>query len=304
MKKLHFLPDAQARQTRPGPPAQPKPATPGTTPAIQLIAGLRPGSRVAVKGMIRSPEAVTVGDRPAYHFTLVDGSGELDVLFLGGSRPRVLRPGTRITAEGTVGSYYGQLAVEPAICDRAERLRACARAARRYLGACPRSSGAVHRCGCFTDQVRSIRLETVIAAPAGDCFNLSLSVDAHAASMRASGEQAIGGVTSGVMTLGDSVTWRARHFGIAFRMTSAITEYRPPSRFVDEQQHGPFRRWWHEHTFTALPDGQTQMTDVVEFQSPLGLLGRVADGLVLGHYMPHLLRQRNAWLKTTLEQRG
>jgi ligand-binding SRPBCC domain-containing protein len=150
--------------------------------------------------------------------------------------------------------------------------------------------------------MRSIRLETVIAAPIGECFDLSLSVDAHTASMRASGEQAIGGVTKGMMKLGDSVTWRARHFGIVFRMTSAITEYQPPNLFVDEQQHGPFRRWWHEHVFTALPDGRTQMTDVVEFQSPLGLLGYAADRLVLGHYMPHLLRQRNAWLKTILEE--
>src|SRR5262249_46320912 len=48
-------------------------------------------------------------------------------------------------------------------------------------------------------QVRCIRLESVIAAPVGDCFDLSLSVDAHAASMRGSGESAIGGVTSGIM---------------------------------------------------------------------------------------------------------
>jgi hypothetical protein len=78
--------------------------------------------------------------------------------------------------------------------------------------------------------VRCIRLETVIAAPAGDCFGLSLSADAHTASMRRSGERAIGGVTSGIMKLGDTVTWRARHFGIAFRMTAAITEYQYPSR--------------------------------------------------------------------------
>jgi ligand-binding SRPBCC domain-containing protein len=149
--------------------------------------------------------------------------------------------------------------------------------------------------------MRSIRLDTVIAAPIGECFSLSLSVDAHASSMHAAGEQAIGGVTSGVMKLGDSVTWRARHFGLVFQMTSAITEYQPPGWFVDEQQRGPFRRWRHEHTFTALPDGQTQMTDVVEFQSPLGPLGHIADRLVLDHYMPHLLRQRNTWLKTTLE---
>ena len=151
--------------------------------------------------------------------------------------------------------------------------------------------------------MRCIRLETVIAAPTGDCFGLSLSVDAHTASMRRSGESAIGGVTSGIMKLGDTVTWRARHFGIVFRMTSAITEYQYPSRFVDEQLHGPFRRWRHEHTFAATANGETVMTDVVQFQSPVGPLGFLADRLVLDRYMPHLLRQRNAWLKTTLETR-
>jgi ligand-binding SRPBCC domain-containing protein len=151
--------------------------------------------------------------------------------------------------------------------------------------------------------VRWIRLETVIAAPVGDCFDLSLSVDAHTASMRRSGERAVGGVTNGIMQLGDTVTWRARHFGIAFQMTAAITEYQYPSRFVDEQLHGPFRRWWHEHRFAATADGKTVMTDVVRFQSPLGPLGSLADLLLLDHYLPHLLRQRNTWLKTTLEAR-
>ncbi len=75
------------------------------------------------------------------------------------------------------------------------------------------------------------------------------------------------------MKLEDTVTWRARHFGLAFRMTSAISEYDYPHRFVDEQQRGPFRRGGHEHTFTALANGATQMTDIVEFRSPLGPWG-------------------------------
>jgi ligand-binding SRPBCC domain-containing protein len=151
--------------------------------------------------------------------------------------------------------------------------------------------------------VRCLRLETVIAAPIGDCFELSLSVDAHTASMRGAGERVAGGVISGIMEPGDSVTWRARHFGIVFWMTSAITEYQYPCRFVDEQLRGPFRRWWHEHTFAATAEGETVMTDVVEFQSPLDPLGSLADRLVLDRYMPYLLRQRNTWLKTTLEAR-
>jgi len=152
--------------------------------------------------------------------------------------------------------------------------------------------------------VRSIRLETVITASISDCFELSLSVDAHTASMRRSGERAVGGVTSGVMKLGDAVTWRARHFGIVFRMTSAITELQYSSRFVDEQQRGPFRRWRHEHTFAPATSGRTLMTDIVEFESPFGLMGVLADRLVLARYLPKLLRQRNAWIKATLEGRS
>jgi ligand-binding SRPBCC domain-containing protein len=106
------------------------------------------------------------------------------------------------------------------------------------------------------------------------------------------------------MKLGDTVTWRARHFGIVFRMTSAITEYQYPSRFVDEQLRGPFRRWWHEHTFAATEDGETVMTDVVEFQSRLRPLGSLAERVVLARYMPHLLHQRNTWLKAALEARN
>jgi ligand-binding SRPBCC domain-containing protein len=146
----------------------------------------------------------------------------------------------------------------------------------------------------------SFRLETVIAAPADDCFLLALSVDAHTESMSSAGERAIGGTTSGVMGPGDMVTWHARHFGIVFRMTSAITEYEYPGRFVDEQRRGPFRRWWHEHTFAAV-DGGTRMVDLVKFASPLGPAGAIADRLVLDHYMPRLLRQRNAWLKSALD---
>jgi ligand-binding SRPBCC domain-containing protein len=153
----------------------------------------------------------------------------------------------------------------------------------------------------FRVAVPSFRIETMIAAPAAACFELSLSVDAHTASMGPSGERAVAGVTSGMMRLGDSVTWRARHFGIAFRMTSCITEYEAPRRFVDEQVRGPFGRWRHEHTFTMLEPARTLMVDDIEFCSPLGPLGQIADRLVLRSYMPRLIRQRNAWLLSALE---
>ena len=117
--------------------------------------------------------------------------------------------------------------------------------------------------------------------------------------MSDSGERAISGVTSGVMRLGDSVTWGARHFGIPFTMTSVISQYDAPYRFVDEQESGPFRRWWHEHRFEPIAGG-TLMTDVVEFESPAGSVGRLVNAVVLTRYMTKLLKQRNAWLVDAL----
>ncbi|MGB8649024.1 MAG: SRPBCC family protein [Mycobacteriales bacterium] len=143
-------------------------------------------------------------------------------------------------------------------------------------------------------------LTTVIAASPDACFLLSLSVDAHTSSMGRSGERAVAGVRSGVLSLGDSVTWQARHFGVPFRMTSRITAYDQPSRFVDEQVRGPFAVWWHEHRFEEH-DGRTVMTDLVRYRSPAGPLGALVDRLALERYMRRLLQTRNAWLKAELE---
>lgn len=148
----------------------------------------------------------------------------------------------------------------------------------------------------------TIRIETLVHASPEECFDLSLSVDAHTSSMSRSGERIVGGVSSGVMALGDSVTWQARHFGVPFRMTSRVTAYERPARFVDEQVNGPFGRWWHEHTFAETGPGRTLMVDVVEFSSPLGVLGRAADALVLRRYMTRLLTERNTYLRRQLER--
>ncbi|MFT4235665.1 MAG: SRPBCC family protein [Microbacterium sp.] len=144
-----------------------------------------------------------------------------------------------------------------------------------------------------------IELVTAIAAPPQACFDLSLSVDAHSQSMDGSDEEAIAGVTTGRMGPGDTVTWRARHFGIRFRMTSRITEWDEPRRFVDEQVRGPFKRWHHEHLFEET-DGGTRMVDRIDFASPLGPIGRVVDALVLRGYMTRLIARRNAWLADAL----
>lgn len=126
-------------------------------------------------------------------------------------------------------------------------------------------------------------------------FDLSLDIDAHLGSMADSGERAVAGVASGIIGHGEFVTWQARHFGITWTMTSEITEWDRPHRFVDEQVRGPFKSFWHEHVFTPLDDG-TQLRDRVCFEAPLGVLGRVAERVALGRYMRHLIDVRNEYL--------
>jgi len=140
-----------------------------------------------------------------------------------------------------------------------------------------------------------LELTTIIEAPPEVCFDLSLDVDLHTQSTGAR-EEIVGGVRSGRMVSGDDVTWKAWHFGIPFRMTSKITEYEQPARFVDEQTRGPFAMWRHEHRFEAHADG-TEMVDVVDYRSPLGPLGSLVDRIRLERYMVELLQRRNEFLR-------
>lgn len=144
-------------------------------------------------------------------------------------------------------------------------------------------------------------LHTTIRVPRSEVFAASLDIDAHLASMEASGEQAVGGVTSGQIGLGETVTWKARHFGLTWTMTSKITELDEPRRFVDEQVRGPFRRFRHIHLFADTPEG-TMMTDQIVFDAPFGLLGDLTERAVLGSYLPKLIEERNNYLRDELER--
>jgi ligand-binding SRPBCC domain-containing protein len=143
--------------------------------------------------------------------------------------------------------------------------------------------------------------EVFIAAPPAHVFDLSLDVDEHLASMAASGERAIAGVTSGRIGLGQDVTWRATHLHVLFTMTSRITELERPHRFVDEQVRGPFRRWRHEHVFEPGPEG-TRMVDRVEFDAPLGPIGWAVERLLLDRCLRALISDRAAHLRRRAEE--
>jgi ligand-binding SRPBCC domain-containing protein len=74
-----------------------------------------------------------------------------------------------------------------------------------------------------------------------------------------------------------------------------------PRYFQDTMVSGAFQSMQHDHFFRTLEDGRTEMRDVFRFAAPLGVLGRMAEGLVLRRYMAALLHERNIVVKQVAE---
>lgn len=145
-----------------------------------------------------------------------------------------------------------------------------------------------------------IVLETRIAAPIERCFDLARSIDLHVATQTRHGEVAIAGVTSGLIGLGQEVTWRARHFLVTQTLSTRIVAFDRPRHFRDSMLRGAFRRFDHDHDFAAV-EGGTVMKDTFDFASPLGPLGWIADRVALEGYMTRFLAERAAILKRVAE---
>ena len=127
---------------------------------------------------------------------------------------------------------------------------------------------------------------TAISAPIDRVFDLARSIDAHQDSTGGTQERAVAG--------------EARHFGVRQRLTVRVTAFDCPKHFQDVMVSGAFKSMVHDHEFAEGPTG-TVMRDRFEFESPLGILGRVADWLFLTSYMRRFLVRRNAVLKQLAE---
>jgi ligand-binding SRPBCC domain-containing protein len=146
----------------------------------------------------------------------------------------------------------------------------------------------------------SIVERTHINAPIERCFYLSLNIDLHQESTASTQERAIAGVTTGLIGLGQRVTWRGRHFGLMLKHTSEITAYEAPTFFEDVMVSGVFRGFRHRHFFRSEDNG-TMMEDNLEFAAPVPVLGQIVEVLVLKEYLRRFLRERNAYIKQVAE---
>lgn len=139
-----------------------------------------------------------------------------------------------------------------------------------------------------------------IKAPIELCFDLARDVEIHTRTTVNTREKAVGGVMSGLLQAGDVVTWEAVHLGIRQRLTAKVTVMNRPYSFEDIMVKGAFHSFLHVHEFIKQDEG-TLMIDRFQYQSPLGLIGVLADKLFLESYMRKFIVNRAIALKGIAE---
>jgi ligand-binding SRPBCC domain-containing protein len=80
------------------------------------------------------------------------------------------------------------------------------------------------------------------------------------------------------MTQGSRIEYRIVWTLVTIRWVTRIVSWNPPAGFVDAQERGPYAKWVHSHAFTPVQNG-VRMDDGVEYELPLGPLGRIVHAL-------------------------
>jgi ligand-binding SRPBCC domain-containing protein len=80
-------------------------------------------------------------------------------------------------------------------------------------------------------------------------------------------------------------------FGIKMNWMTEITHVKEPEYFVDEQRFGPYALWHHQHHFKQIKGG-VQMTDLVNYAIPYGILGQVANNILVEKQIRNIFAYR------------
>ena len=145
-----------------------------------------------------------------------------------------------------------------------------------------------------------IHLTSFITAPIERVFDLSRSINLHQISTAATNEKAVDGIITGLISKDETVTWQAKHLFKTRQFTSRITKMKSPDFFVDEMIKGDFKSFHHEHHFKATTNG-TIMIDLLNFETPYGNIGKIANALFLKSYIEKFLIKRNTVIKEYAE---
>lgn len=145
-----------------------------------------------------------------------------------------------------------------------------------------------------------IHLTTFIAAPADVVFDLYRHVGLHQITQQQYKEEAIRGITTGLIKKDDVVTWRAKHLGKIRFLTVKITELDPPHFIENTMLEGDFKSFVHRRHFKKIDNG-TIAIEQLSFEIPCGLVGKFFNKLYLTNYLTRILKERTEVIKAYAE---
>lgn len=83
------------------------------------------------------------------------------------------------------------------------------------------------------------------------------------------------------MYAGMIISYRVKPLpGYTTDWVTEITHVEPKKYFVDEQRIGPYKLWHHQHVLKEV-EGGVSMSDIVSYAPPFGLLGRIANSIII-----------------------
>lgn len=80
-------------------------------------------------------------------------------------------------------------------------------------------------------------------------------------------------------------------FCIKMNWVTEITHVKEKEYFVDEQRSGPYSMWHHEHKIELI-EGGVLMTDIVSYKPPLGVLGSIANKILIKNQLNEIFAFR------------
>jgi ligand-binding SRPBCC domain-containing protein len=149
-----------------------------------------------------------------------------------------------------------------------------------------------------------IERSCAIDAPIADVFAFHLDTR-NAALIAPPGQRVVSVEGTFPLRLGSEARLRVRQLPSPWAQTwrVRVMELEEPTLIVDEMLEGPFPAWRHEHRFAELPGGRTQLTDHVEYRLPAGVLGRIANAVVVRRVLLATFASRQKRTRALLESR-
>ena len=91
--------------------------------------------------------------------------------------------------------------------------------------------------------------------------------------------------------------------GIKTKWVTEITHVKEGEYFVDEQRVGPYSMWHHEHFIQPIENG-VLMKDIVSYQPPFGLLGSIANKLIIQNNLKEIFEYRSLAIQKRFGEYG